>query len=447
MNKEEQARPRAATVFTERAAARIRAFHEAEPAEFWRRALFLCFWLYLAFFPIGYGFREAMPPLCLLFVLLYWRHGWRDSALARLSVWPLFICALLMILAGVIFSTNPKASLLHAGSALNKACLLPFIAMECARSLKDLKALVWALVLACFWEGLDGLWQAFHGWDLIMGYPPNAGRLTGSLGDYTVGNYLALALIPAFAVFFILRAKFSPYVSLLLMAALFWPALFLFQGASSRSGVLALAGAAAIWAWMSRPRLNWRVLAWPALIFSFFMLCQPGRIGIGSTVNDNRWDLWRLAWKVFLEHPLFGAGAGQYNAAFRSMGLSPAREALTISHPHDLYLDILCAHGLIGFALGMIFIFGFLFWGLRHIRPRLLAAEGAELLYWRICAFFWLGYAGWLINGIFGHDFYRSWWLAQAMISLGVMAGAVVSAPLRKRPGGAPRESSGPPPL
>ncbi len=405
---------------------KLHILYTKSPGAFWHSLLFISFWFYLAFFPIGYGFREVMPPLCFIFLILYWRYDWPDSALANLGVWPLFPCLLIMILTGIIFSEHPWASLLHAGTGINKAYILPFIAMECASSPKRLKALVWALALACFWEGADGIYQAISGRDFIMGYLPNSGRLTGSLGDYTVGNYLALTLIPAFAIFFIIKRKFNIYITAFLMIALFWPALFLFQGASVRSGVLALAGAAAVWAWMSSPRINWRIILWPVLIFVFFILCQPGRIGLESTVNDNRWNLWSLAWKVFLAHPWFGAGAGQYNSAFHSLGLRPEREVITISHPHNLYLDILYAHGIIGFGFGMIFICGFLVWGLVNIRACLLKAKGAELLYWRITGFFWLGYAGWLINGIFGHDFYRTWWLAQAMICLGVMAGAIV---------------------
>lgn len=68
--------------------------------------------------------------------------------------------------------------------------------MECVRSTRDLRRLVHACVLACVWQGLDGMWQAWTGFDFIMGYAPNAGRLTGSLGDYSVGNYMALAMIP-----------------------------------------------------------------------------------------------------------------------------------------------------------------------------------------------------------------------------------------------------------
>lgn len=408
------------------------------PADFWHGCLFWSFWLSLAIFPIGYGVREVMPPICLVFLLLYYRHAWRESVLCRLEVKWLFACAGGMILIGILCSSAPLDSLLHAGTGVNKGFILPFIGMECVRNGRDLRRLVWACVFACFWEGLDGLWQAATGTDFIMGYAPNDGRLTASLGDYTVGNYIALALIPAFGVWFILRRALGLAASLFVFIALLWPAFFLLQGAGSRSSALAVAGAVALWAIFRWRGWHWRVLLWPALVLAAFFLCQPARLNPDYISGDNRWDLWRLGWRVFVEHPWFGAGAGQYNAAFRALGLAPQKEVITISHPHNLYLDLLYAHGSIGFCLGMIFLLGFLWWGWRKIRPRLLreyenSKNGSPIVglgksvYWRLTAWFWLGYAGWLINGVFGHDFYRIWWLALAMSHLGVMIGAVVN--------------------
>ena len=130
--------------------------------------------------------------------------------------------------------------------------------MECVHGEKDLRRLVWACVLACFWEGLDGLHQALTGADFILGYACNAGRLTGSLGDYTVGNYIALALIPAFALWFVLRRALSPLVSGLLCFALLWPAFFLLIGAASRSGALAVAAAVGLWMLLRGGRGRWK---------------------------------------------------------------------------------------------------------------------------------------------------------------------------------------------
>ncbi len=416
-----------------------RAMRCERPGEFWFACLFWSFWLSLASFPIGYGMREVMPVLSFIFLLLYYRHEWHNSVLRRLDARWLFYCLWLMVGIGVCFSTDPLASLLHAGTGINKGFILPFIAMECVRDAKDLRRLVWACALACFWQGLDGIWQTITGRDFIMGYACNSGRLTGSLGDYTVGNYIALALIPAFGLWFILRRGLDAVSSAFLCLAVFWPGFFLLQGASSRSGALAVAASFGFWALLRRKRWQWRILLWPLLALALFILCQPQRLAPEHVIDDGRWSLWDLGWRVFLEHPWFGAGAGQYNTAFRALGLAPVKDEITISHPHSLYLDMLYAHGMVGFCLGMIFLLGFLWWGYKRIRPRLAeeCAEKSAAPYWRLTAWFWIGFAGWLVNGIFGHDFYRIWWLGLAMSHLGVMIGAVVN--------GADRDQARPP--
>lgn len=406
----------------------ISALRQGPPGQLWFFCLFWSFWFSLASFPIGYGMREVLPVLSCIFLLLYYRHEWHNSVLCRLDARPLFYCLFLMILIGVIFSGNVWASFLHAGTGINKGFILPFIAMECAREEKDLRRLVWACVAACFWQGLDGIWQAATGRDFIMGYAPNAGRLTGSLGDYTVGNYIALALVPAFSLWFLLRQRLGVVSSGFLWLTALWPAFFLLLGAASRSGVLAVAASLGFWAVLRRRGWQWRIVLWPLLALGVGALLE-GRMRLEAFLEDGRWSLWKLGWRVFLEHPWFGAGAGQYNAAFRALGLSPEKDAITISHPHSLYLDMLYAHGMVGFSLGMIFLIGFLWWGYKRIRPRLTAeCEGRSAsLHWRLTAWFWIGFAAWLINGVFGHDFYRIWWLALAMSYLGVMIGAVVN--------------------
>ncbi|MDR2055016.1 MAG: O-antigen ligase family protein [Desulfovibrio sp.] len=417
------------------AATRLMRFYRENPAEFYFAGVFWSFWTTLAFFPVGYGWREVMPPVCLVFLLLYYRYAWSQSVLARLKIFPLFYCFWAMLLIGVVLSGHPLDSLLHAGTGINKGFILPFIAMECAREEKDLRRLVWACVFACFWQGVDGLWQAHNGRDFIMGYPLNGGRLTGSIGDYAVGNYIALALIPSFSLWFILREKFGRAVSALLWLAVLWPAFFLLLGAAARSGMLAVAASLGLWVILKSGFVRWRDCVRPlaacfALLALFFVLSPRREILLpASLVGEGRWSLWELAWRVFCEHPWFGAGAGQYNTAFRALGLAPSQDAITISHPHNLYLDMLYAHGIVGFVLGMMFLLVFLYWGYRHIRPNFLVEWGrnAGSLYWRFAAAFWIAYAGWLVNGVFGHDFYRTWWLGMAMSYLGIMAGAVVN--------------------
>lgn len=408
---------------------RLRLLYSNDPGEFFFRGLFWSFWLTLAIFPSGYGTREVMPLVCLLFLAGYYRHARQRSVWGRLPVRALFFCLWTMILLGIVLSGNVFSSLLHAGTGINKGFILPLIAMECVRDLRDLRRLVWAGVMACLWQGLDGIWQWYSGYDFIMGYTLNSGRLTGSLGDYAVGNYIALALIPSFACWHLLRERFSAPAASLLLGMLLFPAFFLLVGASSRSGFLAVGASLCFWWVVARPPVSRRLLLILLGLLGLFVLAQQSRLGPSVVAGDGRWSLWRLGWAVFCQHPVFGAGAGQYNAAFRALGLVPERDAITISHPHNMYLDLLYAHGLVGFALGMLFLLGFALWGYRCIRPQLAgwAAGTPQRLYWQITGWFWCGYMGWLVNGIFGHDFYRTWWLGLAMCHLGVFAGAIVN--------------------
>lgn len=405
------------------------ALRRDDPGEFWFGCLFWSFWLSLASFPIGYGMREVMPVVSFIFLVLYYRHAWAHSVLRKLTVRPLFYCLWVMVLIGVIFSQDVWASFLHVGANISKAFVLPFIAMECVRGEKDLRRLVWACVAVVFWQGLDGLWQAYTGKDFIMGYTPHSGRLTGSLGDYSVGNYIALALVPATALYFIVRQHLDAVSSTFLWVAALWPGYFLLAGASARSGALALAGAAACWMFLRGDFRSWRVWGLPAALLAALMILSQRGLDPARVAEDGRWSLWELAMRVFLEYPWLGAGAGRYNATFRELGLSPAKDEITMSHPHSLYLDMLYAHGVVGFIFGMIFLLGFLVWGYKRIRPRLNTECAACMrsIYWRLTAWFWIGYAAWLVNGIFGHNFYRMWWLALAMSYLGVMIGAVVN--------------------
>ena len=406
------------------------AFWQSPPAERWFSCLFWSFWFSLVTFPMGYAIRDIMPVLCLVFLALYYRHNWQNSVLRRLTPWPLFVCLGLMVLIGVVFSQNVTSSLLHAASGLNKGFILPFIAMECVRNEKDLRRLVWAAVLAVFLQGMDGVWQGLTGKDFIMGYPTNSGRLTGSFDTYEVGNYIALALIPAFCLWYLLRQYFSRLPSLLLWTATLWPGFFLLSGAGSRSGALAIAAALGLWFLLKTFSGRWKSILFAGVTLLLILVAQ-GRARMDAVVDDGRWSLWELGWRVFLEHPWFGAGAGQYNSAFRALGLTPEKDLITISHPHNIYLDMLYAHGIIGFILGMIFLLGFSGWGYQRIRPRLLVecSRRRQSLYWHMTAWFWLGFVAWLVNGIFGHDFYRVWWLALAMGHMGIMIGAIVNGP------------------
>jgi O-antigen ligase len=75
-----------------------------------------------------------------------------------------------------------------------------------------------------------------------------------------------------------------------------------------------------------------------------------------SLEDEPRWQIWRLAWRIFANAPIAGAGIGEFaGAAFRS-GLSPGLTQLgnqVWTSPHNLPLQLLAETGALGTFLAL----------------------------------------------------------------------------------------------
>lgn len=414
------------------------AFLSLPVAERWWQGMFWTFWVYLIFLSWGPSVREVLPSVCALCLIFYYRHNWEQSVLRRFGAKWLFCLFFASAIWGAVMSQDVWVSFLHVARGINKSFVLPFVAMECVRNEKDLRRLVWALVLACFWQGCNGIYQSITGFDFVDGTPLISGRLTGSLSDYRVGNYLALTLIPASALWLMLRQRLGRPSSLAVLLLLLGPALYMLYFTYTRNGYLAVLAALVLWYAIVSGRVNWRPLAAVALVLVVAGFVLPQRLGMKILAYDGRWDLWEFGWAVFMENPWQGVGFGRYNIAFRELGFVPTKDVLTISHPHSIYLQLLCEAGIVGFTLALGFLLGAAVWGWLRIRSRLVAeilttgsgAGNAETsVHWRIAGLLWCGWGAYLVSGIFGHDFFRQWWQSMVMSYLGMMIGAVVSGP------------------
>ena len=73
----------------------------------------------------------------------------------------------------------------------------------------------------------------------------------------------------------------------------------------------------------------------------------------GLRAGANRNDIWKATWRMFLAHPLLGAGMGGYWIAIPAY--HDASGTMTPQEAHNDYLELLASGGLVGFGLGVWF--------------------------------------------------------------------------------------------
>ena len=404
----------------------FRAAPDPQKAEWARTALFWLFWLSVVTFSLGQAFREVGPILCLIALFPYHYWGYRQSTLRRLPLKWLFVAFYGLICVKTALSLDPRQSLVYVLPNVWKGFALPFVAMECARDMRDMRRLVRAFALAAIFQGLDGIYQHITGHDLIKGTPIMCGRLTGSMTTYRVGDYMALILVPAFALWTMLPQIRSAWRRAAAVALILAPGIHLWIFAQARSGYLGVAAALfLLWYLFTRPKPAYLLV--PTGIGLLAALFGPQRITLETAMRDGRLELWDFAWQVIQARPLTGWGMGMFGPAFKALELQPVINPPSIQHPHSVYIQFLVDTGVVGFVIAMVFLFGMLAWGLRRIH-RNIPRSGAPYDMWTMAAFFLAGWLCYLVEALFAHDFLRSWWMAVSMGHLGVMIGAIINA-------------------
>jgi hypothetical protein len=108
---------------------------------------------------------------------------------------------------------------------------------------------------------------------------------------------------------------------------------------------------------------------------AFTHLSEPGESAVPSagarsrllSGSGNRYDYWRIAWRVWQEHPLIGVGAGNYPRPYYEMRSTEE----DVVQPHSLELQVLSELGLLGALLLACVLAGVLLGALRmHGRAR-----------------------------------------------------------------------------
>lgn len=72
------------------------------------------------------------------------------------------------------------------------------------------------------------------------------------------------------------------------------------------------------------------------------------RFSESDDISTGRFDMWNLAWGLFKEHPIVGIGWGKYvHIMAGPLGINPE----FATSVHNVYLQLLCEIGLVGFAI------------------------------------------------------------------------------------------------
>jgi len=209
-----------------------------------------------------------------------------------------------------------------------------------------------ALALGLAVSATVGLWQTFSS------AGPLWTRARAFMHPVTFGEQMALGALGAFCF-----AEFSPRpgkvrAPALALFALCSIALFFSQ---TRGAILALAAGFFTIAWFSKhdPRIRAAVAGVVSLIGVFASdLLPTGRSLIESLARQPaaanpqlaRWTLWKVSWRMFLDHPLFGVGINNYREQFVRYFSGTIDGETAFGTAHNLYLHQTAERGLVGAA-------------------------------------------------------------------------------------------------
>ncbi|MBT9465980.1 O-antigen ligase family protein [Hydrogenophaga sp.] len=119
---------------------------------------------------------------------------------------------------------------------------------------------------------------------------------------------------------------------------------------------------------LSSPLLRERVLqAW--MDFNLY-----SSEGVVSTSIGARLDMWKNAWNMFLDSPLWGQGTGGYRVISSRIYADASQCGVSCIHPHNQYLFFAVEHGLLGLTA-----YGLLLWALIRGAIRCQGGERAML--------------------------------------------------------------------
>ena len=327
----------------------------------------------------------------------------------------IFIAAL--ILLGVATLSIPFAiwrfGALDQTITLTKLVVFLFLIGTLVDTNERMRTVVWLLVGLLVWYAGSALSAYLRGeFVFAQGIERAVGR-TSEVGGPNELAGLIVALLPFLVVAFRTSRKILVKALLLPVCPLALAAVVV---TGSRSGMLNGAAIAGFYVLMSKHKVVSFVMV--AVMAVGLWLAMPPQYqqryltmrdyatgGQLDASNEFRLRVWKAGWRMFLDHPILGVGAGQFPTAYGTVYSGRAHGAWM--NPHNLIIQVGCELGLIG-----LFVFGYFMSQIvkaNYSQLRLKGQAGYELNYEVAvaCGAFLLGLA---VASTFGHTLYRPYW-------------------------------------
>jgi len=239
----------------------------------------------------------------------------------------------------------------------------PLFAMATAFWLALDKRLLYAMLLSV---ALGTLVMCFILTAEIIIIGQQGGRLTWPYGDLVPGNYVAKVGLPAFTIMVALAVSINGRVAALSgIIALFTMAISVMTGERINFLIRGCSGMLAGLVWKPKWRRYLGLVAVEVLAVVMIFSALPGTASrytdqfIAGVINPQE-SAWLKTinggWQLAQDNLMFGIGTANYRLVSYEGILDKYENVRPDVHPHNYYVQILLETGLIGFILGVLFL-------------------------------------------------------------------------------------------
>jgi O-antigen ligase len=315
-------------------------------------------------------------------------------------------------IVGIPFSVYPGGTF-GAVQTIAKLMILQLLMTVFIDSQDRVKAIMWLLVGFAMWFAGSSFSAYLHGESYFVGGVQRAEGVNSIAGGPNELAGLLLALLPFLIALIRCTKSIVIKISLLACGGL---VLFVLGLTGARISMVALLAMALVYVLRSKHKvLNLAICAVVLLILWSSLPSEYQRRyrtvesyaegGQLDASNELRLQIWQAGWRMFLDHPILGVGAGQFSTAYGTIYSGRAHGAWM--QPHNLFLQVLCELGLAGLAV-VIYFFREIWIAIRDVlRLRDSAEVKISYEFAFACSFMMFGVG---LISLVSHTLFRPYW-------------------------------------